>query len=164
MKQDTYDKLDYACTLIQDQLESVRNETNEVVGTRDHVAIIKHFAKLRQMAEWVKESREVLYEIEDKLSKEQIPDVFKENGIKTTTIEGVGRVSVSNRFSASMLDKELAFNWLRQTGNEGIIIETVNSSTLAAFAKSKLEEDGTELPSDIFKVGTTPYTSITKVK
>jgi len=62
------------------------------------------------------------------------------------------------------LDKDAGLNWLRANGHEGIIIETVNSSTLSAFAKSQLEEEGVDLPDDIFKIGTSPYTSITKVK
>jgi hypothetical protein len=61
-----------------------------------------------------------------------------------------------------MLDKQLGMDWLRNTGNESLIQETVNSSTLAAFAKSKTEEEGKELPSDIFKTSVMTYTSITK--
>ena len=164
MKQDTFDRLEYTCRLLDDVAGTIRDETNEVVPTRNHIEIIKHYNHLRIMVARIKEAREALNELEERLSREQIPEVMKEHGIKTTTIEGVGRVTVSYRFSCSMLDKEAGLEWLRQSGNGGIIIETVNSSTLGAFAKSKLEDDGEELPADIFKVGTSPYTSITKVK
>jgi hypothetical protein len=63
-----------------------------------------------------------------------------------------------------MLDKERGFTWLRENEHEGLITETVNSITLSAFAKEMLEVNGTELPDDIFKVGTQAYTSITKAK
>ena len=55
-----------------------------------------------------------------------------------------------------------AWTWLRATGNlRGIIQETVNAMTLAAFAKQSAI-DGAPLPEDTFTVGIAPYTSITK--
>jgi hypothetical protein len=87
---------------------------------------------------------------------------MREHNIRTITVEGVGRVSITHRYSCSMLDKQLGMNWLRQSGNEGLIQETVNSSTLAAFAKNMLETEGTQLPQDLFKTSVSAYTSITK--
>ena len=52
-------------------------------------------------------------------------------------------------------------DWLRATGNEGIIIETVNAQTLAAFAKTQALA-GKPLPDETFTVGVAPYTSITR--
>jgi hypothetical protein len=87
---------------------------------------------------------------------------MREHGVKTITVEGVGRVSLSNRWSASMLDKTAGMEWLRETGNGSLIQETVNAQTLAAFAKDLNETKGMELPADIFKTGIMTYTSITK--
>jgi hypothetical protein len=61
-----------------------------------------------------------------------------------------------------MLDKQLGFDYLRANGAEGLIIETVNSQTLAAYAKELSTEEGKELPADVFKTGIMTYTSITK--
>ena len=60
-----------------------------------------------------------------------------------------------------MKDKTQGMDWLRATGNEGIIIETVNSQTLAAFAKTQAIA-GKPLPDETFEVGVAPYTSITR--
>jgi hypothetical protein len=62
-----------------------------------------------------------------------------------------------------MLDKQLGFQWLRETGNESLIQETVNAQTLAAFAKDLNVTKGIELPQDIFNTSQMTVTSITKV-
>ena len=164
MKQDTLDRLTYACGFLTGVAAAVREDTDAALALRNHVELIKHYNHLRLATAQIKEAREALNELEERLSREQIPEIFREQGIKTTTIEGVGRVTVSYRFGCSMLDKEAGLEWLRGNGHGGIIIETVNSSTLSAFAKSMLEESGAELPDTIFKVSTSPYTSITKVR
>ena len=69
--------------------------------------------------------------------------------------------TVNQRWVASMPDKSTGMDWLRVTGNEGLIIETVNAQTLAAFAKTQALA-GSPLPEDVFTVGVAPYTSITK--
>jgi hypothetical protein len=147
---------------LNDLAVAVRRDTDEVVKTNNHVDIIKHFNHLRIAMGSVKDAREALKQIEETLSREIIPDVMRSNEIKTTTIEDVGRVTVSYRFSCTMLDKEHGIDWLKGNGHESLVQETVNSSTLSAFAKNMLEEHGKELPPEIFKVGTSPYTSITK--
>lgn len=58
--------------------------------------------------------------------------------------------------------KEAAYKWLRLTGNDGLIQETVNSSTLASFAKSEMTEMR-ELPATLFNVHVGLNTSVTKV-
>ena len=145
----------------------IRTEGTEVVGSLDHVALIKHFADLRDVNATIKIAREALGEMEDNISRVDIPDIFtflrEKTGQKPPfTIEGVGRVSVSRRFSASMLDKEVGMDWLRKNGHGDLIQPTVNAQTLAAFAKNLQEVEGKDLPVEIFKVGSIPYTSITK--
>lgn len=164
MKVATLEALDRVCQGLVHVAGMVRNDTTLALATNDHVEVIKHYNHLRLAAESIKESREAIQEISDRLSKEQVPDVMRAAGVKTITVEGVGRVTVSHRFSCSMLDKDEGFGWLRSNGHGSLITETVNSSTLSAFAKDMLEAHGTELPTEIFKVGTSPYTSITKVK
>jgi len=154
-------------TLVQ-HLQSVasiiREETTAVVNSGDHIAIIKHFNDVRIAAELAKEAREALNDISDQLSREFVPNALRSKDIKTITVEGVGRVTVSHRFSCSMLDKDKGIKWLQDNGHGGLVQLTVNSSTLAAFARNLIEEEGKELPDDLFKVGATTYTSITKVK
>jgi hypothetical protein len=164
MQEDTVRAINEACFQLAKVAEMVREDNDYTLTQHNHVKLIKHYNHLRLATAQIKEAREALAEMEEKLSREQIPEIMREQGIKTTTIEGVGRVTVSYRFGCTMLDKEQGLEWLRGNGHGGIIIETVNSSTLSAFAKSMLEESGAELPDSIFKVSTSPYTSITKVK
>ena len=57
MQIDTIEKLKLACNTLTVVAEWVRHETNEVVGTNDHIEIIKHYDKLRQVNALIKESR-----------------------------------------------------------------------------------------------------------
>jgi hypothetical protein len=152
-------------TSLEHATKAVEADTNSAIGTGDHIELVRHFAKLREVNEAIKKARNALDELEDHMSYVDIPDCFKANRIKTTTIEDVGRVSVSYKWSCSILDgrKPEAFDWLRNGGNGSIIIETVNAQTLASFAKNEVEAFGREMPGSLFNVSLKPYTSITKV-
>jgi hypothetical protein len=164
MKQQTLENLQEMVRGLQIVTGQVRSDTQEAVASGDHVKLVTHFSSLRSVNATIKEAREALSEMEDLLSTRDIPDLFHDLKVKTTTIEGVGRVTVSYRFGCSMLDKEQGMEWLRSNGHEGLIQPTVNSSTLAAFAKNMIEQEGKDLPDDIFKTSQSPYTSITKAK
>lgn len=142
----------------------LRSDTTTVIGTNDPIEIVKHFDNLRAINKSIKVAREALQEIEDQLSTDTIPTLFLNRSLKTMNIEGVGRVTVSNRFSVSIIEnkRDDAFDWLRDNEGGDLIKPTVNSQSLASFAKELMSAKGTDLPSEIFKVGTSPYTSITK--
>jgi hypothetical protein len=163
MKPYTIKHLSDVCAKLAEISTEIRDETNEVVASNDHIAIIKHYDSLRQATALIKESREVLSQIEEKLSREQIPDALRSRAIRNITVEGVGRVSLGTRWSASMPDKEAGFEWLRENDHGGVIIETVNAQTLGALAR-ELNEGGIELPQPTFVTSIMTYTSITKVK
>jgi hypothetical protein len=141
----------------------IRDQTAEIVSTNDHIAIIKHYDSLRTINALIKESREALDQIETKMSREYVPDALRAHQIRTITVEGVGRVSLGTRWSASMPDKEAGFEWLRANDHGGVIQETVNAQTLGALAK-ELNSEGVELPQPTFTTNIMTYTSITKVK
>lgn len=155
--------LEEACRQLTLATEMVRNETNETISTNDPVLVIKHYDKVRHITALIKESREALAGIEERLSREHVPGIMRAHNIKTTTIEGVGRVSLGTRWSASMPDKEAGFDWLRANNHGGVIQETVNAQTLGALAK-ELNNEGIELPAPTFVTNIMTYTSITKVK
>jgi hypothetical protein len=142
--------------------EQLRRKTAELKGG-DHVALICHYADVRAAHAAIDESIKSLYEMKESLSRELVPDVMRAAGVKTINIVGIGRVSLSNRWSVSMLDKVQGMQYLRDTGNEGLIQETVNSSTLTAFGKNLMETEGKELPDHLFKSSIMTITSITKV-
>ena len=163
MKTETLLRLSDVCATLSKLTGTVREETDESVSTGDHIAVIKHYDCLRQATALIKESREALEQIEMKLSREQVPEVMRAHNIKNITIEGVGRVTLGTRWSASMPDKQAGFEWLRANEHGGVIQETVNAQTLGALAK-ELNNEGTELPAPTFTTNIMTYTSITKVK
>lgn len=150
----------------------IRTETHEILSDGDHIAVIKHWAQIRQAKETIKSAREAIEEIEERLSKDQIPELARQlkdrTGVKPPfKIEGIGSVTISQRFTASIIDdpqrgKEVGYDWLRNNDAGSLVTETVNASTLSAYAKDMLMNNGIELPPEIFKVGMSPYTSIRK--
>jgi hypothetical protein len=163
MQLETVLRLSKVCEDLSKLAGTIRDETNEAVATNDHVTVIKHYDKLRQATALIKESREALEQIEMKLSRDQVPDVMRAHNIRNVTIEGVGRVTLGTRWSASMPDKEAGFEWLRANNHGGVIQETVNAQTLGALAK-ELNAEGSDLPQPTFTTNIMTYTSITKVK
>lgn len=163
MDEHTLARLYQICAQLTELTDEVRTETNEVVASNDHVKVIKHYDKVREVTALIKETREALQKMEETLSREQVPHVMRANNIKSTTIEGVGRVSLGTRWSASMTDKQTGMNWLRNNGHGGVIQETVNAQTLGALAK-ELGSEGVELPAPTFTTSLMTYTSITRVK
>lgn len=96
------------------------------------------------------------------MSRDVIPGVMEERGVRNITLEDLGRqFSKSIRVSASMADKEAALNWLRASGYGDLIQSSVNSSTLSAFAKQYVEDYQKELP-DCFKMSAMMITSVRK--
>lgn len=158
--------IDYMGRVVQGMVNltaMVRDDTAEAVATGDHIAVIRHYDAIRQATEKIKEARKALDEIEEQLSREHVPTVMRAHSVKTITVEGIGRVTLINRYSASIVDKPKGYAWLRDNNHGSLIQETVNSSTLSSFAKHYLEEEGRELSADDgFKVSTMTFTSITK--
>jgi hypothetical protein len=163
MKESTLEELKTVCNALAQIAGDIRNQTAEAIATTDHIEIIKHYDLLRGVNAAIKESREALSQIEERLSREQVPDAMRAHNIRTITIEGVGRVSLGTRWSASMPDKQVGFDWLRANKHGGVIQETVNAQTLGALAK-ELNSEGQDLPAPIFTTNILTYTSITKVK
>lgn len=142
-------------------IQDIERLTESALERNDIPTAVVHYAQVREAVANIRQSMTRLGEHEDMLSYEILPTMFGNQNVKTIRVENVGRVSIIDRWSASMINKARALNWLRETGNEGLIIETVNAGTIGAFAKDKAR-DGEPLPSDIFTVKATPHISIAK--
>lgn len=166
MKPETSHLLGRVCARMVELAGMMRADTTEVVATTDHVQIIRHWAEFRKATEQISEARKALDEIEVQLSREYVPESMRAAGVKTVTIEGTGRVSLSQRVSCSIIaePKTIGHDWLKEHGHGALVQETVNSSTLSSFAKSFQEDQGKELPDDIFKTSVMTFTSLTKAK
>lgn len=162
MSPELEERINKICGALERTTDMLREETDVMIVNGDHVELIRHFDKARQAQERIKEARKVLEAIIDKMSSQDVPEAMRAAGVKTTTVEGVGRVTVSHRFGCTMVDKVAGMDWLRKNGHGDIIQETVNASTLAAFAKTVEADTGVDLPAELFKTSSHPYTSITK--
>ena len=158
---DTTLSAQYAGTKLDQLVNRAHRDTLKLVEDGDIPLIVKHFAALRTEYRALKDKIEKLESEVNDLSYNLIPTMFSSQQVKTIKIDDVGRVTVNQRWVASMPDKQAGMDWLRTTGNDGLIIETVNSQTLAAFAKTQALA-GSPLPEDVFTVDVAPYTSITK--
>lgn len=167
MRETTLDALAKVCSDLERVAALVREDEQAAKSTDDHVVVIKHYYHVKTAAERIKAARDAIAQMEEALSRVVIPEmsirIRETTGLKPPyRIEGVGTVSVAWRYSCSILDKERGLDHLRKIGQGGLIQETVNSSTLSAFARSWMEDEGKDLPEDIFKTSMSPYTSIRK--
>jgi hypothetical protein len=165
MREETLRALDNTVAAMQIVASAIISDIEEVVDHGSLVELIRHYDTLRHVNEAIKKARKAIDDLEDRLSHVDVPDAFRREGIKTVSVDDVGRVTVAYKWGCSIVDgkKPESFNWLREGGNGGIIIETINAQTLAAFAKNEVEVNGKELPTDLFTTSLRPYTSITKV-
>lgn len=161
MNYDTTLAAEYAGAKLDSLVNRAHRDTLELVEENDVPKLVKHFASLRTEYRALKDKIEKLESEVNDLSYNLIPTMFTNQGVKTLKLDDVGRVTVNQRWVASMKDKTQGMEWLRATGNDGLIIETVNAQTLAAFAKTQAIA-GDPLPDAVFEVGVAPYTSITK--
>lgn len=160
MQFDTETAAVYAGMKLDSLFERATRDTSAVIERNDIPTAVTYFAELRDTVKQLAEKVSALQKHVDELSQQQLPTMFQNQNVKTIKVDNVGRVSINDRWSASMLNKERALGWLRGSGNDGLIIETVNAQTLGAFAKEETMA-GRSLPDDIFRVSATPYTSIT---
>jgi hypothetical protein len=122
------------------------------------------FLDLSSFADRVKELNSAVGELVKEVKENRLPNAFKEANATSITAYGY-RFTVSTSLRAGIIPerKDDAYNWLRENGLEDLIQETVNASTLAATAKTLLE-DGVDMPDDLFRTHYFENTSKTKVK
>ncbi len=105
----------------------------------------------------------LIYHQVERINKGLLPKRLRDSDTDLIRVPSVARsFSIRTNYSASFLDKEKGFEWLRETGNESLISETVNAGTLASFCRNMLLEEGVEPPADIVKLSSYDAISITK--
>lgn len=135
---------------------------------------LKAFRAIRDVVEYMDEANKYLAAVGEDLKKKYLPEAYENEDISTLTgIEG-DRVTVSQKVYASVIAEKRpqAYDWLRSQkdadGNDrhfgDIIVETINASTLSAFAKKLLEEENLELPEEFFRVHSEGAASLTRGK
>jgi hypothetical protein len=152
---------DCAVNRLDTLLADIQAETAEIVVKGDLPQTVVHYAYIRELTDSLKRRTSALEKHCEGLSYETLPTMMTNANVKTINMPDIGRVTVVVRWTAKMLDKVKSMEWLRTSGNEGIIQETVNANTLGAFAKAETLA-GKPLPDHLFQVGTAQHISITK--
>lgn len=142
-------------------VEGVDAVLSDVGRTPLAVACAAYIA-VRDAYDALTEQAKALGELRRQLQYEVLPPVFERDGVTTVTLEQGYRCTVSETVRASMKDKEQAIKWLRGHNLGDIIQSTVNAQTLAATARSLMEE-GKNLDPDVFNVAIVHSVSATKV-
>lgn len=123
------------------------------------------YFELKQAYDALDAERKRIYKVVDELSKFRIPERLEREGIDKIQVPEIERsFYVLTKYSASMVDKESAMEWLRDRGDEALIQETVNASTLASYLKDLLIEEGIDPPEELFKFSTYNTTGMSKYK
>ena len=150
-----------AVTRLDKLITEIETDTVAVVQTKDIPTTVAHYAYVRELHDSLKERITALGRHVESLSYQILPTMFANQNVKTISLPDIGRVTVKVRWNATMLNKQGGMDWLRSTGNNGLIIETVNARTLTSFAQAETLA-GHPLPEDLFKVGTAQYVSLTR--
>ena len=127
---------------------------------------IKAFRALRDINENMEEANKPIKELVEGIKKKYLPEAFEREEIKTLTADTGDRTTVNEKMFASIIAEKRpqAFQWLRDNGYGDIIQETVNASTLSAFAKTLLETENKELPEEFFRVHAESQATLTRGK
>ena len=142
------------------------NEAKEAISLDNPPELVRTYADLREQSEEMRTAVAFLSRLERSLSYEQIPLAFDRAGIQNVRVVGYGLVSLIRKWSCSILEgkKEDAFDYLRNAGQGGMIIETVPAPTLGAWAHAVTDETGKEPNPDIFKTSIARSVSLTRSK
>lgn len=91
-----------------------------------------------------------------------IPGLMDEAGIRTVTFDGIGRVTLTGdaHIHVPAAQRLELHDWLTANGYDDLISQTVNASTLKAWAMGRMKQ-GEEIP-EIIKISPFTRASITK--
>lgn len=152
--------------MLADKIEQTRRKFDDFAKTTPSALDLCHIYNATY------ETSDFIAEVLDKplsginlyLANTAIIEAFERDGVPNVSLTNPGvRFSASTRTSASLVDKVAGMAWLQENGHGALIQPTVNSSSLASFAKNYTLETGMDLPSDVIKVSQMRYVSRTKL-
>ena len=123
--------------------------------TKGVVPLLAFYVRLKEGYDALDASRKRIYALLDLLNKVMVPEALESTGLDKVRVPELARsFYILPRYSASLLDKEAGFDWLREVGLGDLITETVNAGTLAAAVKNLVLEHGIDPPEDVVKFST----------
>lgn len=162
--------LQQAIKMVDDAADDISRKLDDMLNG-DGIAIVpvadvaKLFFALKMKHEELDTARKRISKTLDYLDKHVIPSSLEHEGTDMIRVPEIKRsFGIRNMTTASMIDREAAFKWLRENGHGDMVQETVNAGTLASFARNLMLEEGIDLPNDIFKVNSYRKTGVTQYK
>ena len=140
---------------MEEMLKEAAEEERLLKAATDLPLVLRKFKEIRDANERLEASRKKFNTFLDFFSRNIIPDMMQEQGVKTISLDDIGyRFTVSVKMNASLADKAAGMDWLRDEGHGDLIQETVNAASLSAFAKSYIEETGKDFPQTCLNLAT----------
>lgn len=115
--------------------------------------------------EYIDELHKVLQAEYDAIRMRLLPDAMEEENLASPlNVAGVGRVTITAdlQINVPAENKQGFFGWLKKNKMGALVQESINSSTLKAWAKKRIA-DGKPIPSELVKLTPITRASITRV-
>lgn len=149
-------------------LEKTTNMVEDAKIPTEIEQALAHFYQVKDLADALEAVTKRVKAVKQRLATEVIPEMMDDKDVTSVTCKVDGlryRFTVSEKLAASIRKglKDEAFAWLRKSGLEELIVETVNAQTLSASAR-EMADKGMELDDELFNVAYLRNTSVTKVK
>lgn len=140
-------------------LGETSSETYKQNKIQDNARLLKKVKSIREDLEKLKTS---LFPIEKYLSYEVIPEQLEDFGLDSVKITGLGNVFTETSYFVTPIKEkqEEIKEFLFENGKGELIKESINTISLKS-AILRLQEEGKEIPKELFKL--TPYTK-TKIR
>lgn len=116
-------------------------------------ARIKMMRKSRQKLDDLKDKKKRAQAEYDFLRYTSVTTAMEEEGLESIRLTGIGTCYLSTAIRASIVKtaKQQAYEWLRDNGHGGLIVETVYAQTLSSAAKEMLKNNES-IPADLIVV------------
>lgn len=147
------DDIDQCVAKITDVAESVNDFCENRVDNYELSDVCALYFLIKTHYEAIDRAKKEWSKLKTFMERAIIPEKMEKADVDMVRLPDLARsFSLQKRYSASIVDKEAAFKWLRESGNEDIIQETVNAGTLSSFCRSLMLDEGIEPPEDAVKV------------
>lgn len=159
---------------LETELRGIINLFDESTKQMDLTEHLVFFYRFKTLIETLNDGLKDSNKFKTFLQYTAIPKLMNEQDVKTVTVDSISsrfvkstKLNVKGNSASDLSAEELSakiFEWLREVGAGSLIKETVNAQSLSAFAKSRIEQEGKDLPEELFEVSTTESVSVTTVK
>jgi hypothetical protein len=134
--------------------------------SRDGIDMAKAYIGLRAVFDIDKSSNKDLTTNHETWKKVRIPKLFEDIGVTNVPVSSFGRrvqVSHKQRVSIRPDKKEEAFKFICDQGYGDSLYTAIQHERLNNIAKELLNEEGIEMPEELFSVYDEPNTSCVKI-